>query len=86
MREFLHLLMAAVARNNSFFCGREDSRVPMHSLPELEKQTFYYIGRVIALTLVYGGPAPCFFSPAVADYIVYGIQKVKVTVDDVPNK
>ena len=58
----------------------------MHSVMELERQTFVYIGRIIALSLLYGGPAPTFFSPAVADYIVHGILKVKATVDDVPDE
>ena len=85
MREYLHLLIATIARKNSWFCGRADARVPMHSVMELEKQTFLYIGKIIALSLLYGGPAPAFFSPAVADYIAYGVLKVKATVDDLPD-
>ena len=54
------------------------------SVMELERQTFVHIGKIIALSLLYGGPAPSFFSPAVADYIVYGILKVKASVNDVP--
>lgn len=86
MREYLHLLMAAVARNNTLFCGKEDSRVPLHNLRELEKRTFYHIGKIISLSLLYGGPGATFFSPAVADYITYGISRVKATIDDVPTE
>lgn len=86
MREYLHLLIAAVARKNAWFCGRENSRVPVHSLMELEQQTFVYIGKMIAMSLLYGGPAPAFFSAAVADYIVHGIVKVKATIADVPDE
>ena len=68
MREYMHLLISAIARKNSLFCGKEHSRVPMHSVMELERQTFVHVGNIIALSLLYGGPAPSFLSPAVADY------------------
>ena len=45
----------------------------MHNVMDLEKQTFVRIRKIIALSLLYGGPAP---SPAVADYIVYGVLGV----------
>lgn len=86
MREYLHLLVAAFARNNSLFCGPMISRTPMHNMTALDKQTFFYVGRIIAISLVYGGPSPSFFSSAVADYITYGVLKVKATVDDVPDE
>ena len=38
-----------------------------------------------ALSVMHGGPAPMFLSSAVADYIVYGVQRVKATIADVPN-
>ena len=44
--------------------------------------TYYYVGVIVALSLIRGGPAPHFFSSAVADYIV---RKVNTTADDVPN-
>lgn len=85
MREYLHILVASIVQNNSLFCGSENLRVPMHSVLELERQTFYHIGSILALSLVHGGPAPAFFTPAIADYFVYGVQKIKATVDDVPD-
>ena len=42
--------------------------------------TFYYAGVVIAPSLVHGGPAPDFFSPAVANYVVQGVQGVHATL------
>ena len=54
-------------------------------MAELEKMTYYYVGVIIALSLLHGGPAPKFFSSAVADYIIYGVKKVNATIDDVPN-
>ena len=52
---------------------------------ELEKMTFYYVGVIIALSLIHGSRTPHFISSAVVDYIIYGIQKVKATIEDVPH-
>lgn len=86
MREYLNLLVAALARKNSLFCGPMSARTPMHSVLDLDNNYFFYIGRIIAISFLYGGPAPSFFTPAVADYIVYGVRGVKATVDDIPDE
>lgn len=85
LREFLRLLNLSMFRNNTLFCGTETSRVPTHNLVELEKRSYFFIGACIALSFIHGGPPPRCFSSAVADYIVYGIQSVKVTPDDIPD-
>ena len=46
MREYLHISMASVARNNSLFCGEETGRVPVHSVVELERKRFFYVGTI----------------------------------------
>ena len=84
LREFLYRLIVAVSHSDMLFCGAFNSRVPRHNLVELEKRTYFYIGAIIALSLIHGGPGPQFFSPAVADYIVYGVQNVKAGIMDVP--
>ena len=83
LREFLFLLMGQIARNNSLLCGSETKRVPQHNMHELGKRTYYFIGMMIAASLIHSGPAPAFFTGAVADYIVYG--KVKAAPEDVPD-
>lgn len=85
LREFFRLLLRGIGSSNSLFSGPDDSRTPTHNVFELEKMSFYYIGVIIALSLIHGGPAPHFFSPAVADYILYGVQKVHATINDIPN-
>ena len=86
LREFLHLAIGAIATSNSLFHGREDCRIPTPNQAELEKRTYQYVGEMIAVSLVHGGPAPLFFAPSVVDYIVHGISKVKSTVNEVPNQ
>ena len=39
---------------------------------EVSKNTFYYIGRIFAASIIHGGPGPCFLANSVADYILYG--------------
>lgn len=85
LREYFRLVLAAIATNNTLLCGPDSSRTPNHHVEELERMTFFYIGVIVALSLVHGGPAPQFFSPAVADYIVCGVQGVKATISDIPH-
>ena len=85
LREYFRLLLSAIESNSSLLSGIEFSRTPTHNVCELEKMSYFYIGVIIALSLVHGGPAPHFFSPAVADYIVYGVQKVHATIADIPS-
>ena len=84
LREFLYLLLLSLSDNNMVFCGPPTSRVPRHNIVELDKRTYFYIGVIIALSIIHGGPAPQFFSAAVADYIIYGVQSVKAKITDVP--
>ena len=86
LREFLFLLVTSIAQNNTLFHGGPTSRVPMHNVVELERMTYYHVGACLALSIIHGGPAPQFFSPAVASYIAYGAKIVKATVDDVPDE
>ena len=85
LREYFRLLLSAIESNSSLLSGIEFSRTPTHNVCELEKMSYFYIRVIIALSLVHGGPAPHFFSPAVADYIVYGVQKVHATIADIPS-
>ena len=70
--------------SNYIFCGEDTRRVPVHSVVELEKRTFFHVGTIFALSLLHGGPAPSFLAPAVADYIIHGVQTVDVSAEDVP--
>ena len=39
----------------------------------------------MAMSIVNGGPGPQCFSNAVADYVCYGMSKVRATIADVPD-
>lgn len=85
LREFFRLLLGEICRNSSLFCGPPTARVPLHNVAALAKQTFKYIGCIIGASLINGGPAPSFFANIVADYILYGIERAKVKLEDVVN-
>ena len=85
LREFLHLVVAEIHRNNTLLCGAPSSRTLTHNIHELEKNTYYHIGALLATSIVHGGPAPSFFCNAVTEFIVFGISIVKATIDDVPD-
>ena len=42
-----------------------------------------FVGKVIAMVIVNGGPGPTFLSPAIVDYLFGGMTAVKATVEDV---
>ena len=85
LREFLHLLVSSIARNNTLFVGAINQRAPLHNMVELKTNTYYYVGAMLATSIVHVGPPPSFFSNAVADYLLYGMHKTKPTIADIPN-
>ena len=84
LREFFHLLTTEIARKNLIFCGEDNRRVPQHSITELESRTYYSVGKLLALSLMHGGPAPRFLARTVVDYIVYGVAQARSF--DVPHQ
>ena len=82
LREFLHLLLKEIAGNNTLFEG-EQGRSPSPNLVEVDKNTFVHVGKIVALSLVHGGPAPSFFTKAAVDYLLHGLSGVVATPKDV---
>ena len=48
LQEYFTILMRCIAQNNLLFCGKENSRVPVHNVLEMERCTFYLIGSIVA--------------------------------------
>ena len=69
------------------FTGEESRKCFNHYILALEQRNFYIYGELCYMAIVQGSLSPCFFAPAVVDYIVYGkIEKVETCIDDVPNQ
>lgn len=78
------LALAGITQNNSLFDGCGQRRVARHNLVQLQGNSYLIVGRLIALSLMYGGPAPQFFTTAVAEYLL-GINPLTVAIEDVPD-
>ena len=85
LREFLFLLIREITSNNSLFCGEDENRVPLPNVAALEKELYRYVGQMIAVSLVHGGPAPTFFAPSVIDYFIKGIKGTNPRIGEVPS-
>ena len=85
LREYLTLLMRDIVSNNSLFNGADDCRGPVHSMRSIESKVFCYIGQMIAVSILHGGPGPGCLSHAVVDYLTFGLSKINATIDDVPD-
>lgn len=83
-REFFRLALSGIAQNNSLFDGCGQRRVARHNLVELQGNSYLIVGRLIALSLTYGGPAPQFFATIVAEYLL-SINPLTVAIEDVPD-
>ena len=64
--------MEAMGNQHMLLEGPKGSCTPKHNLMALQSKQFYLIGKIIALSVLNGGPAPKFFSQPILDYLLYG--------------
>jgi hypothetical protein len=84
-REFFMLLMNAIRENNSLLDGPLTTRVLRHNTTALQNELYLYMGKMIALSIVHGGPGPSFFVECVVDYIFNGLGSVSARIVDIPD-
>ena len=77
--------MMEIGANVGLMCGMAGRRTALHNTVALEKKEFYNVGRCIALSIVYRGPGPHFFSETVANYLL-GLPIIAVAKDDIPDQ
>ncbi|XP_058877033.1 G2/M phase-specific E3 ubiquitin-protein ligase-like [Acipenser ruthenus] len=81
-REFLTLLMQTL--QNSKICeGSEDWKNVTCDSQALRDDDYFLAGRIIAVSLVHGGPSPNFFSQTLYDSLAYDPQQVTPSVKDI---
>ena len=51
----------------------------------LEKETYRYVGQMIAVSIIHGGLAPTFLAPSIVHYILKGIRRANPEVKEVPS-
>lgn len=79
------MLMMEIGVNAGLMCGMDGRRTALHNAVALEKKEFYNIGRCIALSIIYGGPGPHFFSETAANYLL-GLPIITVPKDDISDQ
>lgn len=84
-REFFRLLTVAILSNSVTFEGYPSSVTPSHNLTALNNQSFYIAGKIIATSIIQGGPAPRCFATPVADILVYGEVKSQMDISEIPD-
>ena len=83
-REYVRLLMRAVRANNSLFCGQDNQRTAMHNIAALHKKEYEFVGKCIALSVLYNGPGPHFFSETATHYLL-DLPIARVPLTDIPD-
>ncbi|XP_006835432.1 PREDICTED: G2/M phase-specific E3 ubiquitin-protein ligase-like [Chrysochloris asiatica] len=79
--EFLSLLMQHL-ENSSLFEGSLSKNLSLNS-QALKENLYYEVGKMLAISLVHGGPSPGFFSKTLFNCLVYGPENTQPILDDV---
>ncbi|XP_025758986.1 G2/M phase-specific E3 ubiquitin-protein ligase isoform X2 [Oreochromis niloticus] len=83
-REFLTLLMGSL-RNRPIFDGPPESRYLVYNSRAARQDEYFLAGKMIAVSIVHGGPAPHFLSKNLVNHIT-GNQSFSATVEDVQDE
>lgn len=70
MREMFRLVIGYIRSSKMFF--GEDKKCITLDGEALQKEHYFEAGRLIALSLIHGGPAPYFFSKSLYSTVVHG--------------
>nr|XP_014425628.1 G2/M phase-specific E3 ubiquitin-protein ligase isoform X2 [Pelodiscus sinensis] len=79
--EFFQLLMLHL-KISSLFEGSSSKNLSLDS-QAIKENLYYEAGKMIAVSLVHGGPPPGFFSKTLFNCLAYGPENVKPTEEDV---
>ena len=86
-REFFMLFMNSLNSQESLFEGPLDKRVLRHNTRALDKDVYKIVDKIIALSVVHGGPGPTFLADSVINYIFKDGNPIVVTkVEDIPDE
>ncbi|KAB0795188.1 hypothetical protein PPYR_12027 [Photinus pyralis] len=80
-REMFRLVLLYL-QDSQLFVGEKKKYISLNN-NSLNQNYYFEAGRIIALALVHGGPAPHFFSESLYSLIAYGIEETTPTIEDV---
>ncbi|XP_069586352.1 G2/M phase-specific E3 ubiquitin-protein ligase [Ranitomeya imitator] len=81
LTSYFHLLLDAI-QNSNLFEGPEHKNLSLN-INALADDLYYQAGRMVAIALVHGGPAPGFFSPTLFYCLIYDPHHVQPLLEDV---
>ncbi|XP_073495150.1 G2/M phase-specific E3 ubiquitin-protein ligase isoform X2 [Phyllobates terribilis] len=81
LTSYFHLLLDDV-QNSNVFEGSEHKNLSLN-INALADDLYYEAGRMVAIALVHGGPAPSFFSPTLFYCLIYDTHHVQPMLEDV---
>ncbi|XP_030592032.1 G2/M phase-specific E3 ubiquitin-protein ligase-like isoform X2 [Archocentrus centrarchus] len=84
-REFLTLLMEAV-KTRRIFEGKDHAKYLTFDSKAAEENEYFYVGRMIAVSIVHGGPGPRCLSPNFFMYLVGKDKTFEAPIDDIPDE
>jgi len=85
-REFFMLFMNSLSSQGSLFEGPVGRRVLRHNTSALDQNMYKIVGKIIALSVIHGGPGPAFLADSVVNYIFRGGKLFHVYIEDVPDE
>ncbi|CAM4619131.1 unnamed protein product [Leuciscus chuanchicus] len=83
-REFLTLLMDAI-KTSRFFEGKDDGKYLSFDSKAAEGDEYFHVGRMVAVSIVHGGPGPRCFSPSFYQYLVGKVKTIEAPIEDIPD-
>ncbi len=85
-REFFMLFLNSLNSQENLLEGPLDKRVLRHNTSALDKNVYKSIGKIIALSVIHGGPGPAFLAKSVVNYIFRSGTTFNVYIEDVPDQ
>ncbi|XP_056094039.1 G2/M phase-specific E3 ubiquitin-protein ligase-like [Rhinichthys klamathensis goyatoka] len=83
-REFLTLLMDTI-KTRRVFEGKENAKYLSFDCKAAEDNEYFQIGKMIAVSIVHGGPGPRCLSPNFFLYLIGKVKTIEAPVEDIPD-
>ncbi|XP_028657992.2 G2/M phase-specific E3 ubiquitin-protein ligase-like [Erpetoichthys calabaricus] len=82
-REFFRLVLLYLKEESGIFEGPDEAKILSCNTEALKASTYFHAGQILAMTVVHGGPPPCFLSKVLYEALIKGPTDVRVNIDHV---
>ena len=84
-REYFRLLLNSIARNNTYFTGSPERRLPLPNALATQDKVFFHIGQMLALSLMNDGPCASWLAPSCVSYLLGTEDTDDLPIEDIPD-